>query len=104
MPSVSKAQQRLMQAAEHGASFPMARKIQSSMTHDQMHDFAVGSMKDKPAHIKPKKVHNNLLHGDSADIISTNVKTLKKKGLSHGHATHLALKHAKKGKKVNPLY
>lgn len=51
MPAKSKAQQRLMAAAEHGADFPMARKVRQSMTHDQLHDFAVGSMKDKPAHV-----------------------------------------------------
>lgn len=50
MPSESKAQQRLMGAAEHGADFPMARKIRASMTHAQMHDFASGSMKGKPEH------------------------------------------------------
>ena len=51
MPAKSKAQQRLMAAAEHGATFPMARKIRSSMSLSQMHDFAVGSMKSKPAHV-----------------------------------------------------
>jgi phage gpG-like protein len=62
MPSKSKAQQRLIAAAEHGASFPMARKVQQSMTHSQMQDFAVGSMKGKPAHVAPtaghKAIHN----------------------------------------------
>lgn len=51
MPAKSKAQQRLMAAAEHGATFPMARTIQETMTHRQMRDFAVGSMKGKPAHV-----------------------------------------------------
>ncbi len=55
MPSVSRAQQRLMQAAEHGATFAMAKKVRSSMTHDQMHDFAVGSEAGKPQHVKPKR-------------------------------------------------
>ncbi len=59
MPAKSRAQQRLMAAAEHGASFPMARKIQSSMTHQQMHDFAVGSMKSKPQHVA-QHPHKNL--------------------------------------------
>lgn len=53
MPAVSKAQQRLMGAAEHGASFPMARKVRASMSLGQLHDFAVGSMKGKPTHVKP---------------------------------------------------
>ena len=55
MPAKSKAQQRFIAAAEHGANFPMARKVRSSMTHQQMHDFAVGSMKGKPAHVKKGK-------------------------------------------------
>ncbi len=40
-----------MQAAEHGANFPMARKVRQSMTLGQMHDFAVGSEKGKPQHV-----------------------------------------------------
>lgn len=51
MPAKSKAQQRLMAAAEHGAQFPMAQKVRQSMTMRQLHDFAVGSMKGKPAHV-----------------------------------------------------
>ena len=51
MPSVSKAQQHLMQAAEHGASFPMAQKLRASMSHRQLHDFAVGSEQGKPEHV-----------------------------------------------------
>jgi hypothetical protein len=51
MPAKSKAQQRLMGAAEHGANFPMARKIRSTMTGQQMHDFASGSEKGKPVHV-----------------------------------------------------
>lgn len=50
MPAKSKAQQRLFQAAEHGANFPMARKVRQSMTHQQLHDFAAGSEKGKPMH------------------------------------------------------
>ncbi len=67
MPAVSQAQQRLMQAAEHGASFPAAEKIRQSMTHDQMHDFAVGREKGKPEHVKDgkaaEKSHRMKLHG-----------------------------------------
>lgn len=54
VPAKSKAQQRLMAAAEHGATFPMAKKVRASMTLNQLHDFAVGSMKNKPAHVKSK--------------------------------------------------
>jgi hypothetical protein len=63
MPAVSKAQQRLMGAAEHGATFPMAKKLRQSMTHQQLHDFASGSERGKPEHVKPsiggmtKKTH-----------------------------------------------
>ena len=52
MPAVSQAQQRLMAAAEHGASFPMAQKVRSSMTLSQLHDFASGKMKGKPVHVR----------------------------------------------------
>jgi len=55
MSAVSRAQQRLMQAAEHGAKFPMARKIRQSMSLQQMHDFAVGSEKNKPEHVAKSK-------------------------------------------------
>lgn len=55
MPSKSKAQQRLMQAAEHGATFPKARAVRASMTYAQMHDFAVGSERGKPAHVAPRR-------------------------------------------------
>ena len=61
MPSVSKAQQHLMGAAEHGADFPMAKKLRESMTHSQLHDFAVGSEKSKPEHThmaKHEKKHS----------------------------------------------
>jgi hypothetical protein len=37
-----------MGAAEHGADFPLARKLRSSMSHDQLHDFASGSTRGKP--------------------------------------------------------
>lgn len=60
MPAKSRAQQRLMQAAEHGATFPMAKKVRASMTHQQMHDFAVGSEKGKPEHVKGSHPGRNL--------------------------------------------
>jgi len=53
MPAVSKAQQRLMAAAEHGADFPLARTLRDTMTPRQLGDFASGSMRGKPAHVKP---------------------------------------------------
>lgn len=61
MPSVSKKQQRLIAAAEHGASFPKAQAIRESMTHQQMHDYASGSMAGKPEHVRQAP------HKDRAD-------------------------------------
>lgn len=52
MPAVSRAQRRLMAAAEHGATFPKAKKLRRSMTHEQLHDFASGSEKGKPQHVQ----------------------------------------------------
>lgn len=61
MPSTSKAQQHLMQAASHGASFPLAQKVRQSMTLGQLHDFAAGSEKGKPQHVaKAGHPHKNL--------------------------------------------
>lgn len=53
MPSKSKAQRHLMAAAEHGAQFPMAEKIRSTMSYAEMHKMAVGSEKKLPEHVKP---------------------------------------------------
>lgn len=58
MPAVSKAQQRLMAAAEHGATFPKAVALRKSMSGSSLKDFAEGSMKGKPEKVsaapKPK--------------------------------------------------
>lgn len=54
MPAKSKSQQRLMQAASHGASFALAKKLRRTMSPQQLHDFSVGSEKGKPQHIKKK--------------------------------------------------
>jgi hypothetical protein len=43
-----------MAAAEHGANFPMAQKLRSSMTLGQLHDFAATKTKALPAHVKPE--------------------------------------------------
>jgi hypothetical protein len=59
MPPKSKAQQHLMAAAEHGADFPMARKVRASMSLSELHDFASGSTKGKPQHVKSHP-HKNL--------------------------------------------
>ena len=52
MPAKSKAQQHLMAAAEHGANFPMARKLRKSMSHQQLHDFAATKTKTLPKHVE----------------------------------------------------
>jgi len=53
MPAKSKKQRRLMAAAEHGANFPMAKKLRKSMTKSQMRDFAKTKEKNLP--MKKKK-------------------------------------------------
>jgi hypothetical protein len=55
MPAKSRSEQRLMGAAEHGADFPLARKLRKTMTHKQLHDFASGSMKGKPERVRKRK-------------------------------------------------
>lgn len=60
MPAKSKSQQRLFQAAEHGATFPKAKAIRQSMSHQQMHDFAVGSEQGKPERVAGSHPHRNL--------------------------------------------
>ena len=55
MPSVSKSQANLMRAAEHGAQFPMAKKVRAGMTMKQLHDFAVTRSKNLPKHVKKAK-------------------------------------------------
>lgn len=76
-----------MGAAEHGADFPMAKKVRASMTHDQMHDFAAGSQEGKPEHVIP---------GSSRDVVSSNTQQFKNKGMSEADATKAALRTSKK--------
>jgi membrane peptidoglycan carboxypeptidase len=90
MPSVSKSQQRLMQAAEHGADFPMAKQVQSSMTHDQMHDFAVGPMGDKPQHVGAAPIK-----GTRPDVMASNTQTFKNQGMNEMDATIASIKASK---------
>lgn len=54
MPSRSKAQQRLMAAAEHGATFPAAKAIRRSMTREQMREYAETPRKGLPEHVTRK--------------------------------------------------
>jgi hypothetical protein len=52
MPSVSKSQQRLFAAAEHGATFQKAEELRGSLTHQQLHDFAATKTKNLPNRTK----------------------------------------------------
>ena len=56
MPAKSRAQQHLMQAAEHGADFPKARKLRETMTPQQLHDFASGPEAGKPERAHPHRM------------------------------------------------
>lgn len=55
MPARSKAQQHLMAAAAHGASFPKAKAIRGAMTLGQIAEYAQTPTKKLPAHVKPKR-------------------------------------------------
>ena len=55
MPSVSRSQQRLFQAAEHGATFPKAEQLRASMKGNNFRDFTVGSEAGLPQHVKPAR-------------------------------------------------
>lgn len=105
MPSKSIAQQHLMQAAEHGADFPMAQKLRQSMSHDQLHDFSVGSEAGKPEHVGmkdpppptpqpftgPSAPTTSLLKGGSQGIIGSNTSNLRQRGQSEFEATRQAI-------------
>jgi len=51
-----------MAAAEHGANFPMAKKLRKSMSHAQLREFATGSMKGKPEHVKKRDVESHSVY------------------------------------------
>src|SRR5882724_2181073 len=102
MPAKSIAQQHLMQAAEHGADFPMAKKLRKSMSHSQLHDFSVGSEKGKPEHVskmsdppppgptefsKTSTPKPSMLKGSSKDVMASNTNSLKQSGKSEFDAT-----------------
>jgi hypothetical protein len=60
MPAKSKAQQRLMQIAEHAPDKLYAKnRGVAKMTHQQLHDFSVGSEKSKPEHVKRSKAKSS---------------------------------------------
>lgn len=51
MPAVSQSQQRLMAAAEHGATFPKAKALRRTMTMGQLHDFAATKRRGLPKRV-----------------------------------------------------
>ncbi len=56
MSSKSKAEQKMMAIAEHHPEQLYARnRGVLKMSHQQLHDFASGSMKGKPQHVKGAK-------------------------------------------------
>lgn len=60
MPSESRSQRRLFGAAEHGADFPLARKLRATMSHQQLHDFAATPEQGLPERVPHP--HRNLKH------------------------------------------
>jgi len=54
-PARSKAQQRLMAAAAHGAQFKKAREVRASLTPAQLGDFAATPTRDLPRHVPRRK-------------------------------------------------
>lgn len=59
MPSVSRAQQVTAAIAEHNPSKLYARnRGMAKMSLSDLHDFASGSMKGKPAHVKSHPARN----------------------------------------------
>lgn len=62
MPAKSRAQQRLFQAAEHGADFGMAKKLRKSMSHQQLREFAVGSEAGKPDHVRSSSAYKGVMN------------------------------------------
>ncbi len=111
-----------MQAAEHGADFPMAKKLRGSMSHSQLHDFAVGSEAHKPEHVgmkdPPAPTPANMgapagmpeavsvapkvpmLKGASPSIMNANTNSLKNSGMNELDATKASMKGA--GKSGHP--
>ena len=57
MPAKSRAQQRLMQAAQHGASFPLAKRLRATLTPEQLAAF---SKYEGESHAYDHRKMNNL--------------------------------------------
>ena len=59
-PARSKSQQRLFAAAAHNATFPKAQALRASTTAAQREDFATGSLKGKPEHVRGPNRYGHL--------------------------------------------
>lgn len=59
----SKAQVHLARAALHGATFPMAAKLRSSMSLGELHKFADHPTKGLPSHVKTPAVRKKQSRG-----------------------------------------
>jgi hypothetical protein len=100
-----------MAAAEHGADFPMAQKLRKTMTHDQLHDFAVGPMANKPEHIAqtpdpntqalPLPPRPSIIMGNGAGVLGANTKSFKNAGMNEFDATKSAIQTARKSNHGN---
>ena len=91
MPSKSLAQQRLFGAEEHGADFPAAAQLRRSMTHQQLHDFASGSMKGKPEHVaKTKAAAGSIRDLASRPRATSRGPKMRMGGRRPTHTTHPA--------------
>ena len=93
MPAKSKAQQRLMAAAAHGAEFAKAKALRKSMSMSTLRDFAEGAMKGKPEKVAPtpdtKKVKA---------VPAMKMNAGKKPAGSHPHGNLGKYLHPKKGR------
>ena len=77
MPAKSMAQYRLMQAARHGANFPMAKKLRKSMSSSQLKEWTSHGPLSKAEHV-----------GDSG----SHKRALQAKGMSEHEATKRSMK------------
>ena len=77
MPAKSMAQYRLMQAALHDASFPMAKKLRKSMSASKLHEFTDHGPLSKAEHV-----------GDAG----THKRALQAKGMNEHEATKRSIK------------
>lgn len=57
MPAKSKAQANLMRAAEHGANFPMAKKVRASMSDASLKHFTHTKSANLPTHVRGNRYH-----------------------------------------------